>query len=102
KGLYVEKETGISLAILFNQLPFTNMKKLLSSSFIPNNQQFIKGEQMNYIARKRKMLTLVIFLMASTLLSPITASLALAQSSKGILTGTVTDPTGAVVAGANV
>ena len=57
---------------------------------------------MNYIARKRKMLTLIIFLMASTLLYPITAPLALAQSSKGILTGTVTDPTGAVVAGANV
>jgi outer membrane receptor protein involved in Fe transport len=57
---------------------------------------------MNYIARKRKMLTLVIFLMASTLIYPITAPLALAQSSKGILTGTVTDPTGAVIAGANV
>jgi hypothetical protein len=57
---------------------------------------------MNYIARKRKMLTLVIFLMASALIFPITAPLALAQSSKGILTGTVTDPSGAVVAAANV
>src|SRR5437868_9179644 len=57
---------------------------------------------MMYIARKRKMTLIVLFLMASTLIYPISVPIALAQSSKGILTGTVTDPAGAVVAGAIV
>jgi hypothetical protein len=48
------------------------------------------------------MTLIVLFLMASTLIYPLAIPLALAQSSKGILTGTVTDPAGAVVAGATV
>lgn len=56
----------------------------------------------NHIARSKKASLLLVFLMASTLICPISGQIARAQSSKGILAGTVTDSAGAVVAGATV
>lgn len=52
--------------------------------------------------RRKRAASLVIVLMISTLIGPATGQIALAQSSKGILVGTVTDPAGAVISGATV
>ena len=55
---------------------------------------------MQYTAKKTA--TTVIYFMVFALLFPILSPFGLAQSSKGILTGTITDPNGAVVVGATV
>lgn len=52
--------------------------------------------------RKRKIAIFTLFLIASTFILPLELPIALAQSSKGILTGTLTDPSGAVVSGGTV
>lgn len=54
------------------------------------------------LRRKRKIAIIAVFLMASTFMLPSALPIALAQSSKGILTGTITDPSGAVVSGVTV
>jgi hypothetical protein len=53
------------------------------------------------LRKTRRLTSAVIFLLVIPLALPI-APLAMAQSSKGILVGTVTDPTGAVISGASV
>src|SRR6185295_6193080 len=65
-------------------------------------EAFMKMDSEKHVARTRKTALFVIILMASTLICPISGPIAIAQSSKGILTGTVSDPAGAVVAGATV
>src|ERR1700742_483324 len=51
---------------------------------------------------KKKLRVFSLFLIVTTFLVPFVTPVAMAQSSKGILTGTVTDPSGAVVSGATV
>src|SRR6185369_15963505 len=52
--------------------------------------------------RTKKVSFLVSLLMAFTLICPVSGPIALGQSSKGILAGTVTDPDGAVISGATI
>ena len=51
---------------------------------------------------KKHLRVFSLFLIVTTFLVPFVTPVAMAQSSKGILTGTVTDPSGAVVSGATV
>lgn len=54
------------------------------------------------LRRKRRMAIIAVFLIASTFVLPSTSPIALAQSSKGNLTGTISDPSGDVVSGVTV
>src|ERR1051325_536644 len=57
---------------------------------------------MSFLVSKRKLGFLSLLLILATFIAPMATPIALAQSSKGILTGTVTDPSGAVVSGATI
>jgi outer membrane receptor protein involved in Fe transport len=57
---------------------------------------------MLYSMSKQKLGFMSLLLILSTFIVPMATPVALAQSSKGILTGTVTDPSGAVVSGATI
>lgn len=54
------------------------------------------------LLRNRKPGFISLLLIVATFIVPLVTPIALAQSSKGILTGTVTDPSGAVVSGATI
>jgi hypothetical protein len=57
---------------------------------------------MSFLVSKRKPGFISLLLILATFIVPMATPIALAQSSKGILTGTVTDPSGAVVSGATI
>src|SRR5512143_1897900 len=61
-----------------------------------------QGETMRHLRKMKSLAYTAALLMISGLFLPLFSSTVLAQSSKGIIAGTITDPNGAVVDGATV